>query len=112
MNEQSILFLGSSEILGNDLGVFELAEQEGQYFFIKGDVYRPENSQAFSWSQPTRTQIEPVTRSHELVRTERLVSTQSIELPRLNRLPADRQNPNKTQAFSVLLQETKDFFFV
>ncbi|MGG5577890.1 hypothetical protein ACPDHL_11210 [Myroides sp. C15-4] len=23
-----------------------------------------------------------------------------------------KQNPNKTQAFSVLLQETKDFFFV
>lgn len=101
MNEQSILFLGSSEILGNDLGVFELAEQEGQYFFIKGDVYRPANSQAFSWSQPTRTQIEPVARSHELVRTEHLASTQSIELPRLNRLPADRQNteqPSITQA--------------
>lgn len=53
MQEQSILFLGSSEILGNDLGVFELVEQEGQYFFIKGDVYRPMTSQAFSWSQRT-----------------------------------------------------------
>ncbi len=53
MQEQSILFLGSSEILGNDLGVFELVEQEGQYFFIKGDAYRPESSQAFSWTHHT-----------------------------------------------------------
>lgn len=49
MNKQSILFLGSSETLGNDLGVFELVEHAGQYFFIKGDVYRPSNSQALGW---------------------------------------------------------------
>ncbi|MDY0248857.1 MAG: CheR family methyltransferase [Pseudomonas sp.] len=55
MQEQSILFLGSSEILGNDLGVFELVEQEGQYFFIKGDAYRPASSQACSWSQSIST---------------------------------------------------------
>ena len=44
MNAQSILFLGSSETLGNDLGVFELVEHTGQYFFIKGEAYRPKHS--------------------------------------------------------------------
>lgn len=92
MNAQSILFLGSSEILGNDLGVFELAEQEGQYFFIKGDVYRPVNSQAFSWSQPVRTQADPVARSHELVHKERLLPAQSIEPSRFNRSLTDKQS--------------------
>ena len=57
MQDQSILFLGSSEILGNDLGVFELVEQEGQYFFIKGDAYRPASSQAFSWSQRNQNEL-------------------------------------------------------
>ena len=46
MNENAILFLGSSEIFGNDLGVFELVEQQGQYFFIKGQVYRGDSQQA------------------------------------------------------------------
>lgn len=53
MNEHSILFLGSSETLGNDLGVFELVEDAGQYFFIKGDAYRPVLNHAVSWSQKT-----------------------------------------------------------
>lgn len=56
MNEQAILFLGSSEILGNDLGVFELVEQQGQYFFIKGKAYRPIASQTVAGPQhPAKT---------------------------------------------------------
>lgn len=51
MRQQSILLLGSSETMGNDLGVFELVEHAGQYFFIKGDAYRPVSSQALSWLQ-------------------------------------------------------------
>lgn len=53
MNEHSILFLGSSETLGNDLGVFELVEHAGQYFFIKGEVYRPVVSDAVNLLQLT-----------------------------------------------------------
>lgn len=41
MEDNAILLLGSSETLGNDLGVFELVEQQNQYYFIKGDDYRP-----------------------------------------------------------------------
>lgn len=48
MNSQSILLLGSSETLGNDFSVFELVEHAGQYFFIKGQTYRPASSQAVS----------------------------------------------------------------
>ncbi|WP_205340305.1 CheR family methyltransferase [Denitrificimonas caeni] len=51
MNSQSILLLGSAETLGNDLGIFELVEDSGQYFFIKGNVYRPVASQALSLPQ-------------------------------------------------------------
>lgn len=51
MNKHSILFLGSSETMGNDLGVFELVEHDGQYVFIKGDAYRPAINHAVSWSQ-------------------------------------------------------------
>ncbi len=51
MNQHSILFLGSSETMGNDLGVFELVEHAGQYVFIKGDAYRPTVNHAVSWTQ-------------------------------------------------------------
>ena len=44
MRTDSVLMLGSSETMGNDFSVFELVEQAGQYFFIKGDAYRPANS--------------------------------------------------------------------
>lgn len=44
MQDSGILFLGSSETLGNNLGVFELVEQKNQYYFIKGEVYRPNKS--------------------------------------------------------------------
>ena len=44
MNDDAILMLGSSETLGNDLGVFELVEQKHQYYFIKGEAYRPNHS--------------------------------------------------------------------
>jgi chemotaxis protein methyltransferase CheR len=50
LNENGILLLGSSETLGNDLGVFELVEEHGHYYFIKGEAYRPASSQAMSWS--------------------------------------------------------------
>ncbi|MBE0507324.1 MAG: protein-glutamate O-methyltransferase CheR, partial [Marinospirillum sp.] len=49
MKDDGILLLGSSETLGNDLGVFELVEEAGQYFFVKGDVYKPSGSQAVGW---------------------------------------------------------------
>lgn len=49
MKSDSILLLGSSETLGNDFGRFELVEHAGQYFFIKGEAYRPTSSQAISW---------------------------------------------------------------
>lgn len=49
MKNQSVLLLGSSETLGNDFSVFELVEHAGQYFFIKGDTYRPADSQAMRW---------------------------------------------------------------
>ena len=51
MNSQSILLLGSAETLANDLGIFELVEESGQYFFIKGNLYRPVASQALSVPQ-------------------------------------------------------------
>lgn len=51
MKNNGILLLGSSETLGNDLGVFELVEEAGQYFFVKGDLYKPPESQAVGWGQ-------------------------------------------------------------
>lgn len=39
MQTNGILILGSSETLGNNLGVFELVEQESQYYFVKGSAY-------------------------------------------------------------------------
>lgn len=40
MNDNAVLLLGISETLGNDLGIFELVEQQNQYYFVKGQVYR------------------------------------------------------------------------
>ncbi|SFX52260.1 CheR family methyltransferase [Marinospirillum alkaliphilum] len=60
LKPQGILLLGSSETLGNDLGVFELVEEQGQYYFIKGDVLRPVNSQAVSWRPASREVQQPV----------------------------------------------------
>ncbi|MFN3879878.1 MAG: CheR family methyltransferase [Nitrincola lacisaponensis] len=54
LNENGILLLGGSETLGNDMGVFELVEEHGHYYFIKGESYRPASSQAVSWSQSRR----------------------------------------------------------
>lgn len=41
LQEDGFLILGSSETLGNNLGVFELVEQQNQYCFIKGSRYHP-----------------------------------------------------------------------
>lgn len=45
MQTDSVLILGSSETLGNNLGVFELVEQENQYYFVKGKAYLPATPQ-------------------------------------------------------------------
>ena len=60
MRSESILLLGCSETLGNDFSVFELVEHAGQYFFIKGEAYRPANSQAMSWHCHEPAPITPM----------------------------------------------------
>lgn len=105
MNEQSILFLGSSEILGNDLGVFELVEQAGQYFFVKGDVYRPANSLAFSGAQPVRTEAESVARANDLLRKERLLPERSIDLAQLSQSVTERSSVTPLSAAAVQLPD-------
>lgn len=44
MPSDGLLILGSSETLGNNLGVFELVEQHDQYYFVKGSRYLPKSS--------------------------------------------------------------------
>lgn len=93
MQDQSILFLGSSEILGNDLGVFELVEQEGQYFFTKGEAYRPASSQAFSWSKRSQNELPVTTQSglKDLERSLRLsLAEQARALSLRTFVPADQ----------------------
>lgn len=36
MSEQAVLLLGSSETLGNDFGILQLVEEQGQYYFAQG----------------------------------------------------------------------------
>lgn len=48
MHEDAVLFLGSSETLGNNLGVFDLVESQGQYFFVKGQAYKPQSNCNYS----------------------------------------------------------------
>lgn len=36
MQPNAVLFLGSSETLGNDFGILELVEEQGQYYFVQG----------------------------------------------------------------------------
>jgi len=36
MQPNAILFLGSSETLGNDFGILDLIEEQGQYYFVQG----------------------------------------------------------------------------
>lgn len=60
MQEQAILLLGSSETLGNDLGVFELVEEQGQYYFIKGEALKPATDPAAVWRNPDRQPVLPV----------------------------------------------------
>jgi len=44
IKDNGVLVLGSSETLGNNLGVFELTEQDNQYYFVKGSRYLPKKS--------------------------------------------------------------------
>lgn len=60
MPEQAILLLGSSETLGNDLGVFDLVEEQGQYYFVKGDALKPPSDPASVWRSPDRQPLVPV----------------------------------------------------
>ncbi|NLW03672.1 MAG: tetratricopeptide repeat protein [Pseudomonadaceae bacterium] len=68
MPDNGILILGSSETLGNNLGVFELVEQQNQYYFVKGKAYlsdktliinepafAPDPPRAFSYPAQTYT---------------------------------------------------------
>lgn len=43
MKPNGILVLGSSETLANDLGVFQLVEELGQYYFVKGTQLLPQS---------------------------------------------------------------------
>lgn len=77
MPDNGILILGSSETLGNNLGVFELIEQQNQYYFVKGDAYllnkkitlnTPVPNQTIGSSVPLKTTISsPAKAAPELV---------------------------------------------
>lgn len=41
MAPNSLLIMGSSETLGNDLGVLNLVEEQGLYYFVQGEALRP-----------------------------------------------------------------------
>ncbi len=44
MKEDGILIVGCSETIANDLGVFRMVEEEGLFYFIKGNPPMPEQS--------------------------------------------------------------------
>lgn len=82
MNSQSILLLGSAETLANDLGIFELVEDSGQYFFIKGNLYRPVASQALSVPQRPFAELAGVDTGATLhaSRTDAEISVEPIHI--------------------------------
>ena len=100
MQEQSILFLGSSEVLGNDLGVFELVEQQGQYYFIKGDAYQSASSQAFSGSRNASktTQNQTSQELQDLERSLRLRLSKGKDTAHVRATPVEKSLPRAQQS--------------
>ncbi|MFK7160772.1 CheR family methyltransferase [Marinospirillum sp. MEB164] len=56
MAPNSLLIMGSSETLGNDLGVFSLVEEQGLYYFVQGQALRPALTTA-AITAPAQTQL-------------------------------------------------------
>jgi len=70
MKDDGVLILGSSETLGNNLGVFELAEQHNQYYFVKGRCYLPDKK---------ITQVKPEIKSSPTTYTVKPESDQASQ---------------------------------
>ncbi|WP_417581121.1 CheR family methyltransferase [Nitrincola sp.] len=110
LNENGILLLGSSETLGNDLGVFELVEEHGHYYFIKGEAYRPPFSQAISWSSlhsasTTAVQAtkEPSSHPEPLTPLAPIVATSALlNLPPLDHIRQLVQEGEREKASELL----------
>ncbi|NLD14252.1 MAG: hypothetical protein GX665_04035 [Gammaproteobacteria bacterium] len=59
MQPDAVLFLGTTETLGNDFDIFDLHEEQGLYYFAKGQHLRPHkpplpDPQPIAASQPAR----------------------------------------------------------
>lgn len=53
MQPNAILLLGSSETLGNDFGILELVEEQGQYYFVQGtELIQQAGAQLLSHDMP------------------------------------------------------------
>jgi len=80
MNPDGLLLVGSSETLANNLGVFRLVEEEGIYYFVKGEQLLPLASRS---PEPRPVASSPVPAS-----TTRVMKKPTIEVrPEQQKLP-------------------------
>ncbi|GLR65186.1 CheR family methyltransferase [Marinospirillum insulare] len=116
MPAAGILILGSSETLGNNLGVFELVEQHNQYYFVKGQSYRPNNNSASLELEPEPAAVTPaelpVFESPVLTEQETAPSPKLIlpELQTLQQLVKDKDYTRALHLLDRLLMQEPDNF--
>lgn len=63
LKDDGILIIGCSETIANDLGVFQMVEEEGLFYFIKGNPPLAEQHTPLVGTVSRGTQMQPATRS-------------------------------------------------
>jgi len=80
MSDQGVLVMGSSETLANNLGVFQLVEEQGIYYFVKGQQLLPPQ---ILQEPPTKSPSKP------------------LPLPKARSRPVDAPKPKRAAITSM-----------
>lgn len=94
MARHAILFVGCSEVSGNDLGVFELEEEQGQYYFTKQRIRTaPEQKTVPAKRRPLVRMALPVRQAPEVepLSVEAVLDTQLMQIKTLLENPIQHQ---------------------
>jgi len=92
MKEDGVLMIGCSETIANDLGIFQMVEEEGLFYFIKGNPPLPEQYTALGDGAFSRAAIAK----------QALQSTPTPDLPLpVLTLPDTWQRPAAPQSFDL-----------
>jgi len=101
MRERGVLILGAAETMANDLGVFQMYQEQGQFYFAKGQAGQP--GLLMPPVPPGRTQAIPAARTVNVA-----VNTAPRQPPaRPVRMAAPSLAPSPAQAWSTVLASVR-----